>query len=156
MDVSQYRERVDVERRNADLSPVDVDTETFEAMWEGTDHDQTLGNVYVLAAVIDGSDLTRDDVADLADRLRDRLIERAREYGASTTPLGYLVCCCSDPPADVIEEATTYTVAERRTNVFPIIYDADEDTVHRHEVPRLKGRGIYRRQVEDVDRLFAV
>ena len=52
--------------------------------------------------------------------------------------------------------AKSYTVAERRTNVFPLGYDCEAETLHRHEVPRLKGRGIYKRQAADVERLFDV
>ncbi len=154
MDTSPSRERVDVERLNADLSRIDVGSDEFDAVWGGTDQDRTLGDVYVLTAVVDGSDVTRDVIADRSDRFRDVLIERAREYDTTTTIIGYLVFCCTDPSEDVVEEATTYTVAKRRTNVFPLVYDVSDDTVHRHEIPRLKGRGIYRRQVEDVERLF--
>lgn len=154
MDTSSYRERVDVDRLNADLSRIDVESDEFDVVWGGTDQDRTLGNVYLAATVVDGSDLTVEAIEDLADRFRALLFERAREYDASTTPIGYLVFCWADPSEDVIEEAKTYTVAERRTNVFPIIYDVDEETVHSHEVPRLKGRGIYQRQVEDVERFF--
>ena len=74
----------------------------------------------------------------------------------SATPIGYVAFAVATPGDDLVSAATSYTVAERRTNVFPLVYDLESGTLHTHPVPRLKGRGIYRRQSEDADRLFDV
>jgi len=68
-----------------------------------------------------------------------------------------VVCAVSDPSEELIEFATEgYTVADRRTSVFPLIYDLNAETLYTHTVPRLKGRGFYEKQRIDAEALFTV
>ncbi|MFD1642461.1 hypothetical protein [Halohasta litorea] len=70
---------------------------------------------------------------------------------------GYLVCAVADPSEELIEAAIEeYTVADRRTSVFPLIYDLESETLHHHPVPRLKGRGFYEKQKLDAESLFSL
>jgi len=74
-------------------------------------------------------------------RVPGRARRARRRPAGSTTPLGYVAFAVRDPDQSVVDAARSYTVARRRTNVFPIVYDCEAETLHRHEIPRLKGRG---------------
>lgn len=157
MDRTQYRDAVVENRRKHGFEPVDEYTNGFDPVWETRDEDDSIGTVAVFAALVeDGPDPGPDDVVATADAFRDVLVDRVDERHERTTPLGYVVFPVPDPRSSAVDAARSYTVARRRTNVFPIVYDCEEETLHRHEVPRLKGRGIYRRQAADADRLFDV
>ena len=157
MDHTQYRDAVVENRRKHGLEPIDEHMDGFDPVWELRDEDDSIGSVAVLATVVDdepGPD--PDDLIATADAFRDVLIDRVDDRHGSTTPLGYVVFPVPDPDPSLVDAACSYTVARRRTNVFPMVYDCEAETLHRHEVPRLKGRGIYRRQAEDADRLFDI
>ncbi|WP_144924103.1 hypothetical protein [Halorubrum salsamenti] len=156
MGPNQYRDAVVEKRREHGFEVVDGYTRGFDPVWVTRDDDPSVGECVALATLVDESDPTPDDVTATADEFRDVLVEQVDDRRGPTTPLGYVVFTVSDPDRSVIDAAKSYTVANRRTNVFPIVYDCDEETLHRHEVPRLKGRGIYRRQAEDAERLFEV
>ncbi|MFC7185866.1 hypothetical protein [Halorubrum yunnanense] len=157
MDHTQYRDTVVENRRKHGFEPVDEHTNGFDPVWEARDDDDSVGAVAVLATLVDDEpDPSPEDLVATADSFRDVLVDRVDDRHGSTTPLGYVVFAVSDPDPSLVDAARSYTVARRRTNVFPIVYDCEEGTLHRHEVPRLKGRGIYRRQAEDAERLFEV
>ncbi len=156
MNHSRYHDAVVAKRRRHGFDVVDVETDAFDTMWATRDDDPTLGNVYLLATVVNGDALDPADVERLADRLRELLADRADRHDRAVTPIGYMLIAADGPDDALIDRATDYTVAEQRTNVFPLVYDRAELELHTHSVPRLKGRGIYRRQVEDAERLFDV
>ena len=156
MDPTQYYDEVTENRRKHGFEAVDAHTNGFDPVWETRDDDPSVGEVTVLATLVDGPITDPDDIVATADEFRDVLVERVDDRRGSTTPLGYVAFAVPDPDQSVVDAARSYTVARRRTNVFPIVYDCETETLHRHEVPRLKGRGIYRRQAEDADRLFDV
>ncbi|WP_144799602.1 hypothetical protein [Halorubrum depositum] len=157
MDHTQYRDAVVENRRKHDFEPVDEYTNGFDPVWETRDDDASVGEVAVVATLVDDeSDPSPEDLVAVADSFRDVLVDRVDDRHGATTPLGYVVFPVPDPDPPLVDAARSYTVARRRTNVFPIVYDCEAETLHRHEVPRLKGRGIYRRQAEDADRLFDV
>jgi len=101
----------------------------------------SVGECVALATLVDESDPDPDDITAIADEFRDVLVERVDDRRGSTTPLGYVAFAVRDPDQSVVDAARSYTVARRRTNVFPIVYDCEAETLHRHEIPRLKGRG---------------
>ncbi|WP_435072880.1 hypothetical protein [Halorubrum sp. HHNYT27] len=155
MDCTQYRDAVVENGRKHGFEPVDGDTNGFDHVWEARDEDDSIGAVTILATLVDNDpDLGPDDIVTTADAFRDVLVDHLDARIESVTPLGYVVFPVADPDPALIDAACSYTVARRRTNVFPIVYDCEAETLHRHEVPRLKGRGIYRRQAEDTERLF--
>jgi hypothetical protein len=156
MDHTQYRESVVENGRKHGLEPVEENTDGFSRVWATRDEDDSIGAVSILATLVDDSDPGPDDVVATADAFRDVLIEHVDHRDESVTPLGYVVFAVADPDPALVDAACSYTVARRRTNVFPVVYDPEAEVLHRHEVPRLKGRGIYRRQAEDTKRLFDV
>mgnify|MGYP000746006227 CR=1 FL=1 len=157
MDHTQYRDAVVENRRKHGFEPIGGNTNGFDPVWEIRDEDTSIGPVAVFATLVDDEpDPEPEDLVSTADAFRDVLVERVGDRHESTTPLGYVVFPVTDPAPSLVDAACSYTVARRRTNVFPMVYDCEAETLHRHEVPRLKGRGIYRRQAEDADRLFDV
>jgi hypothetical protein len=154
MDFDRYREAVAANRRKHGFDVVDGGFDGFDRVWHANEEDPTVGHVSVFATVVDAADDDGDLVA-AADRFRE-LIAELSDGTESATPIGYVAFAVASPGDDLVSAATSYTVAERRTNVFPLVYDLESGTLHTHPVPRLKGRGIYRRQSEDADRLFDV
>jgi hypothetical protein len=156
MDPTQYRDAVVANRREQGFETVDEYTNGFDPVWAARDDDPSVGECVALATLVDESDPDPDDITAIADEFRDVLVERVDDRRGSTTPLGYVAFAVRDPDQSVVDAARSYTVARRRTNVFPIVYDCEAETLHRHEIPRLKGRGIYRRQAKDAERLFDI
>jgi len=152
MEFDQYCEAVAENRLSAGFEVV-TETELLGRVWHATDEDPTVGDISLFTAVIDAREHGPDEVTEAADALRHVVTEHTSPDNGAT-PIGYLVLVVPDPPSDVVDAATSHTVAERRTNVFPLVYDATSETLHTHPVPRLKGRGIYRRQIDDAARLF--
>lgn len=162
MDPIQYRGAVVENRRRHGFTAIDADADGFDPVWSARDEDDSVGDVFVLATVvdeydgIDTDDLGLDDLCATADAFRELLVDVTDDRHGSTTPLGYVLFPISDPDPSLVDAATSYTVARRRTNVFPLVYDCEAETLHHHEIPRLKGRGIYRRQAEDAKQLFDI
>lgn len=156
MDHRRYQDAVVSNRREHGFEVVDEWTDGFDPVWAARDEDPTLGDVYVLATIVDAAGTDPADVVDMADRFREVLLDRVTPSRESTTPIGYVVFTAPDPDDQFVETATSYTVAEQRTNVFPLVYDRADERLHTHSVPRLKGRGIYRRQINDAEELFDV
>lgn len=154
MDTAEYHDVVVANRRKHGFREVEADVEGFDPLWIARDEDDTIGHIATLATVVDGQGLDTDDVVAEADRFREVLDDVVDLRSSSTTPIGYVVFTVDDPDDRLVDAALSYTVAKQRTNVFPVVYDCETETLHKHEVPRLKGRGLYRRQSEDVARLF--
>lgn len=165
MELACYREAVDRRRREhgfTDVTGAPVDdapsNDSVEAVWATNAEDPTLGDVCSLAVVVDATDYGTADLLDDAERYRDLLARLGRrDPNRSATLLGYVVFAHPDPDDEFVATATDgFTVANRRTNLFPLVYDLDAETLLTHPVPRLKKRGLYRRQRDDAERLFAV
>ena len=154
MDPRKYLDTVASNRRTHGFDVVDDETNGFDPVWKTRDDDASVGDVVVLATVVTDPDPDPTTVTSQADEFRDVLVDRIDDQPGSTTPLGYVVFPVPGPDSSLVDAAQSYTVARRRTNVFPLVYDCERERLHSHEVPRLKGRGIYRRQVEDAERLF--
>lgn len=152
MELDRYCEAVAASGESAGFETLDC-TEPFERMWYASDDDPTVGEVSLFTAVVDARAYGPGDVVETTDEFRRVVTDRATP-GDGTTPIGYVVFVASDPSSDVVDAAMSYTVAERRTSVFPLVCDATAGTLHTHPVPRLKGRGIYRRQIDDAARLL--
>lgn len=161
MDLPQYRDAVAANRRRHGFEAVDGPA-AFDRLWATRETDDTLGAVAVLAAVVAASDADPETLVETAESFRDALAGRVdprserSDGGESVTPVGYVTFAVPEPDASLLGAMSEFTVAKRRTNVFPLVYDVEAERLHRHEVPRLKGRGIYRRQAEDAERLFEV
>ncbi|PSQ57323.1 hypothetical protein BRD22_02645 [Halobacteriales archaeon SW_8_68_21] len=159
MDPPQYRDAVAANRRRHGFEAVDGPA-AFDRLWATRETDDTLGAVAVLATVVAAPDTDPETLVETAASFRDALVEQTdprpgrADGGESPTPIGYVTFVAPDPDASLLNAMNGFTVAKRRTNVFPLVYDTEAERIHRHEVPRLKGRGIYRRQAEDAERLF--
>jgi len=154
MDPTQYRDAVVANRREQGFETVDEYTNGFDPVWAARDDDPSVGECRARSTLVDESDPDPDDITAIADEFRV-LVERVddrrgrrRRSGTSPSPCG--------TPISRSSTRRGRTVARRRTNVFPIVYDCEAETLHRHEIPRLKGRGIYRRQAKDAERLFDI
>ncbi|WP_423996515.1 hypothetical protein [Halorubrum trapanicum] len=167
MEISDYRDAVAANRRDHGFEAVEAGAEEFERMWVTRETDDTLGDVAVLATLVEGNEPGADGIdaetlVDVAASFRDVLADRIdsqpgrADGGEAPTPIGYVTFATSDPDASLLAAMNGFTVAKRRTNVFPLVYDTEAERLHCHEVPRLKGRGIYRRQADDAERLFEV
>ena len=162
MDVTDYRTAVAANRREHGFEAVEGGSEAFEQMWATRETDDTLGDVAVLATLVAAEGADAETLADTAAAFREVLADRIdprpgrADGGEAPTPIGYVTFATSDPDPSLIAAMNGFTVAKRRTNVFPLVYDTSAERLHRHEVPRLKGRGIYRRQADDAERLFDV
>jgi hypothetical protein len=160
MDSSQYREAVAANRRKHGFEAVDEGGDEFDSLWATRETDDTLGDVAVLATLVEADGADAETLVEVASSFRDVLADRVDDRpervdgGESLTPIGYVTFAVPDPDASLLGAMSGFTVAKRRTNVFPLVYDTEAERLHRHEVPRLKGRGIYRRQADDAERLF--
>ncbi|WP_434522727.1 hypothetical protein [Halorubrum sp. AS12] len=162
MDISEYRESIATKRRKHGFEAVDERTDAFDRLWATRETDDTLGDVAVLATLVEGEAVGPEALAETAASFRDVLADRVdprpgrADGGEAPTPIGYVTFATPDPDPSLLDAMSGFTVAKRRTNVFPLVYDAETERLHRHEIPRLKGRGIYRRQANDAERLFDV
>ena len=149
-------------RRKHGFEAVDEGADEFDRLWETRETDDSIGDVSVLATLVEGDGTDAAAFAETAASFRDVLADRVdarpgrADGGEAPTPIGYVTFATADPDASLLDAMNGFTVAKRRTNVFPLVYDVDGERLHRHEVPRLKGRGIYRRQADDAERLFEV
>lgn len=162
MDISEYRAAVAANRRKQGFEAVDERTDAFERLWATRETDDSLGSVVALATLVEAEELDAATLVETAASFRDVLADTVdprpgrADGGEAPTPIGYVTFATSDPDASVFDAMANFTVAKRRTNVFPLVYDAEAERLHRHEIPRLKGRGIYRRQADDAERLFDI
>jgi len=162
MDPIQYREAVVANRREHGFDAVDETTDEFDALWATRETDDSLGEVTVLATLVDAAEIDAETLVETASSFRDVLAGQINarpgraDGGAVPTPIGYVTFAVPDPDASLLGAMSGFTVARRRTNVFPLVYDCGAERLHCHEVPRLKGRGIYRRQADDAERIFDI
>ncbi len=157
MDISSYRDQVTARLTDHDYETLSVaDANPFEPVWYKKDEDPTIGVTRVYVTVIEDDDIDTDRIATTAEAFRTLLSSSAPSTAGSVENLfGYVVFAVDNPSESLIEFATEeYTVANRRTNVFPLLYDLSSGRLYTHTVPRLKGRGFYEKQKLDADALL--
>lgn len=158
MDVQDYRTDVETTVTEAGYETIDRETDDFESVWHKRTEDPTIGVTEVFVTVVDSEGFDTDDLRSTAEAFRELLTTAVPSTPGSMENLfGYVVCAVPTPSDDLVEFATEeYTVADRRTSVFPLVYDLDAETLYTHSVPRLKGRGFYEKQRLDAEDLFIV
>ncbi len=157
MDSRSYRDYVETQLLDRGYETVAAEqANPFDPIWCKQDDDPTIGRTKVFVTVIDDEDTDRDTLETTADAFRTILsAATAPAQGGVENLFGYLVFAVDEPTDALVEFATEgYTVADRRTNVFPLIYDLDDETLYTHTVPRLKGRGFYEKQKLDAEELL--
>ena len=157
MDVQRYRNRVETALGEAEYEPVGAEsTEPFESVWQKRTEDPTIGITEDFATVVDATEFDAETLGETAEAFRGVVTEVApSKPGGMENRFGYLVCAVADPSDELVRFGTEeYTVADRRTSIFPLIYDLESETLHNHTVPRLKGRGFYEKQKLDAESLF--
>ena len=162
MDLPRYRAAVAENRREHGFDAVDGPTGEFDPVWVTRGDDDSIGAVAVLATLVADPEPAPESLVRTGEAFRDVLVDRTdaaperADGGESHTSIGYVTLAVPDPDPSLLDAMSGFTVARRRTCVFPLVYDLAAERLHRHEVPRLKGRGIYRRQADDAERLFGV
>jgi hypothetical protein len=158
MDTQQYTEHVKTQVLDHEYEAVPPEeANPFDPVWYKQDDDPTIGRTKVFVTVTDPADIDTATLKTTAESFRT-LVTSASPSDDSTSVenrFGYIVFALADPADKLIEFATEeFTVADRRSNVFPMLYDLDTETLHAHDVPRLKGRGFYEKQKFDADELL--
>ncbi|ATW90036.1 hypothetical protein halTADL_3334 [Halohasta litchfieldiae] len=159
MDAQTYRNRIETAVLDADYEPIsDESTGEFEPVWHKQTEDPTIGVTEVFVTVIDSEGTDEEILTETSEAFRRQLSEMTPSEPSTMENLfGYVVFAVSEPSEELIQFATEeYTVADRRTSVFPLLYDLENETLHRHPVPRLKGRGFYEKQKLDAESLFSL
>jgi len=156
MDAQSYRDRVEDALDEADYEPTEVDE--FETVWHKETEDPTIGVTHVCVTVVEGEGVDESALKQTAESFRGVLSEIApTQPGGMKNLFGYIVFADAELSDELIEFATEeYTVADRRTSVFPLLFELSTETLHLHPVPRLKGRGFYEKQKLDAESLFSV
>ena len=156
MDAQSYRDRVEDALDEADYEPTEVDE--FETVWHKETEDPTIGVTHVCVTVVEGEGVDESSLESTAEEFRGVLSEIApTQPGGVKNLFGYIVFADTELSDELIEFATEeYTVADRRTSVFPLLFELSTETLHLHPVPRLKGRGFYEKQKLDAESLFSV
>jgi len=156
MDAQSYRDRVEDALDEADYEPTEVDE--FETVWHKETEDPTIGVTHVCVTVVEGKGVDESALKQTAEEFRGVLSEIApTQPGGMKNLFGYIVFADAELSDELIEFATEeYTVADRRTSVFPLLFELSTETLHLHPVPRLKGRGFYEKQKLDAESLFSV
>ncbi len=155
MDCRSYRDHVEKQLLDHGYKTVAAEqANPFDPVWYKQDDDPTIGRTKVFVTVIDDAD--RDTLQSTAAAFRTLLSTATTPtQGVVENLFGYVVFALANPPAGLIEFATEgFTVADRRTNVFPLVYDLADETLYTHTVPRLKGRGFYEKQKLDAEKLL--
>jgi len=158
MDTQQYTEYVETAVLDHGYEAVPPEeANPFTPVWYKQDDDPTIGRTKVFVTVADDPSLDADALETTAESFRT-LVTSASPSADSTSVenrFGYIVFAVEQPSDELIEFATEeFTVADRRSNVFPMLYDLASETLHTHDVPRLKGRGFYEKQKFDADELL--
>jgi hypothetical protein len=159
MDIDEYREQVKtqvVEHEYEPLSPADA--KPFDPVWHKEDEDPTIGRTKVFITINDDLELDTETLETTTESFRTLVGSASPPTDGSFQNLfGYIIYPRRGFDEELIEFATEeFTVANRRTNVFPLLYDLDAKTLHTHTVPRLKGRGFYEKQKFDAEELLTL
>jgi len=156
MDAQSYRDRVENALDEAEYEPTELDE--FGTVWHKETEDPTIGVTHVCVTIIEGEGIAEAALKETAESFRGVLSEIApTQPGGMKNLFGYVVFADSDLTDELVEFATEeYTVADRRTSVFPLLFDLADEELHLHPVPRLKGRGFYEKQKLDANALFSV
>lgn len=158
MDAQTYRNHIETTVLDEAYEPTtNGSTGEFDTVWHKRTEDPTIGITDTFVTVVD-ADIDQETIKQRADDFRALLSGLSpSDPGSMENLFGYVIFAAADPSEELIEFATQeYTVADRRTSVFPLVYDLAAETLHTHAVPRLKGRGFFEKQKLDAESLFSI
>jgi len=159
MDDQTYRNRIETAVLEEEYEPTtDGPTGEFDTVWHKRTEDPTIGVTDTFVTVVAAESIDQERLKERADEFRALLSGLSpSDPGSMENLFGYVIFAAADPSEELIEFATQeYTVADRRTSVFPLVYDLAAETLHTHSVPRLKGRGFFEKQKLDAESLFSI
>ena len=157
MDTQEYTEYVETQVLDHGYDAVPPEeANPFTPVWYKQDDDPTIGRTKVFVTVAGESNLDVETLETTTESFRTLVTSASPSTDSSVeNRFGYICFAVADPADELIECATEeYTVADRRSNVFPLVYDLETDTLYTHNVPRLKGRGFYEKQKLDAEELL--
>jgi hypothetical protein len=157
MDTQEYTEYVETEVLDHGYEAVPPEeANPFTPVWYKQDEDPTIGRTKVFVTVSAAADHDVETMKTTAESFRTLVTSASPSTESSVeNRFGYIIFAAANPADELIEFATEeFTVADRRSNVFPLVYDLASDTLHTHNVPRLKGRGFYEKQKLDAEELL--
>ena len=157
MDSNEYRDHVKTQVLDHEYDPLPPEeANPFDPVWYKEDEDPTIGRTKVFITINDDLDLDTETLKTTTESFRTLVGSASPPTDGSFQNLfGYIVYPRAGFDEALIEFATEeFTVANRRTNVFPLLYDLDTETLHTHTIPRLKGRGFYEKQKFDAEELL--
>lgn len=157
MDFNTYTEEVRNNLRSAGFEAADIDTDRFGEILAQREKGLTVGVMNTMATVVDAEGMRSGDLREYTDAFRDLLGEESfAKFGVGENMFGYVVFAVDDPDDELTDWALDYDVRKRNSHVFPLVYDLADDEVHTHSVPRIKNRGLYKKQKRDAGEYFEV
>mgnify|MGYP006436091219 CR=1 FL=1 len=159
MDTDEYRDQIETQVLDHEYDPLPpAEANPFDPVWYKKDEDPTIGRTKVFITINDDLSLDLETLETTTESFRTLVGSASPPTDGSFQNLfGYIIYPRASPNEALIEFATEeFTVANRRTNVFPLFYDLDAETLHTHTVPRLKGRGFYEKQKFDAEELLTL
>jgi hypothetical protein len=159
MDIDEYRDHVEAQVVDHEYDPLPPEeANPFDPVWYKEDEDPTIGRTKVYVTINEDLELDPETIKTTTESFRTLVGSASPPADGSFQNLfGYIVYPRASPDQELIEFATEeFTVANRRTNLFPLLYDLDTETLHTHTVPRLKGRGFYEKQKFDAEALLTL
>lgn len=158
MDYDTYVDEVHNNLRSAGFDLVDdIDDEQFEDIFANRETGLRVGILNTMATVVNAEGMRSGDLREYTDAFRDILGEESyAKFNVGENMFGYVVFAASNPDDELISWSYDYDVRKRNSHVFPLVYDLESETIHTHSVPRIKNRGLYKKQERDAEEYFKV
>lgn len=158
MDYDTYAEEVRNNLRSEGYETVeDIVDERFDAVFAKRETGLRVGILNTMATVVDAGGMRSGDLREYADVFRDVLGDESfAKFNVGENMFGYVVFVVANPDDELVDWSHNYDVRKRNSHIFPLIYDLEHDEIHTHPVPRLKSRGLYKKQKRDAEDYFDV
>lgn len=156
MDYNTYAEEVRNNLRSAGFEAVDgIEDGRFEEILAKRETGLRVGILNTMATVIHAEGMRSGDLREYTDAFREVLGEESfAKFNVGENMFGYAIFAVSQPDAELIDWSHEYGVRKRNSHVFPLVYDLGSKEIHTHDVPRIKNRGLYKKQKRDAKEYF--
>lgn len=157
MEYNTYTEEVRNNLRSEGFEAADMETDRFGEILAKRETGLTVGVMNTMATLVDADGMRSGDLREYTDAFRDLLGEESyAKFGVGENMFGYIIFATDDPSEELIDWSMDFDVRERNSHVFPLVYDLSAEEIHTHPVPRIKGRGLYKKQKGDAEEYFDV